>query len=201
MGKIYGYTRVSTKGQEKNGNGLEAQREALISHGADPQLIYPDIFTGAKCDRPKLNELLNVIKNGDMLIVCRLDRIARSVIMGVTPIEELVKKGVTINILNMGIFNNNPSNRLQLQVMLAIAEFERELIRERIQEGKAIARQKEGYREGRKPKWTIIQYNHAMELLKEHSYKGVAELTGIPVPTLKFEKRRRKDAELKNEPK
>jgi len=80
-----------------------------------------------------------------------------------------------------------------------MAEFERELIRERMQEERAIARQKEGYREGRKPKWTNKQYNHAIKLLEQQTYKEVAEITGIPVPTLKVEKRRRKDAELKTE--
>jgi len=201
MGKIYGYLRVSTRGQEKSGNGLQAQRETVILQGADPDLVYQDVFTGVKCDRPELNKLLEVLEQGDTLIASKLDRVARSVIQGVAVIEKLVQKGVTINILNMGIFDNRPANRFQLQIMLAMAEFERELIRERMQEGKAVARQKEGYREGRKPKWNIKQYNHAMNLLQNHSYKEVAEITGIPIPTLKVERRKRKDAELKAEQK
>jgi len=199
MGKIYGYLRVSTRGQEQSGNGLQAQREAVISHGADPDLIFQDVFTGAKCDRPELNKLLRVLAQGDTLIVSKLDRVARSVTEGVAVIEELVQKGVTINILNMGIFDNRPANRFQLQVMLAMAEFERELIKERLQEGKAIARQNIDYQEGRPPKWTRKQYNHAMKLLEQQTYKEVAEITGIPVPTLKVERRRRKDSELKTE--
>jgi len=199
MGKIYGYLRVSTRGQETNGNGLQAQREAVTLHGADPDLIFQDVFTGVKCDRPNLNKLLEVLERGDTLIASKLDRIARSVTEGVAVVEALVEKGVTINILNMGIFDNRPANRLQLHIMLAMAEFERELIKERLQEGKAIARQSVGYTEGRPPKWTRKQYNHAMTLLKQHSYKEVAEITGIPMPTLKVERRRRKDAELKAE--
>ena len=198
MGKIYGYLRISTKGQ-LSGNGLEAQREAVISKGADPDLIFQDVFTGVECDRPELNKLLELLEQGDTLIASKLDRLARSVTEGVAVVKRLVEKGVTINILNMGIFDNRPANFFQLQVMFAMAEFERELIRERMQEGRAVARQREGYREGRKPKWSIKQYNHAMDLLQNHSYKEVAEITGIPVPTLKVEKRRRKDAELKTE--
>ena len=198
MGKIYGYLRVSTRSQETNGNGLQAQREAVISHGADPDLIFQDVFTGVKCDRPELNKLLEILKQSDTLIVSKLDRAARNVTEGVAVIEKLVEKGVTINILNMGIFDNRPANRLQLHIMLAMAEFERELIKERLQEGKAIAKQNIDYKEGRPPKWTSKQYNHAMKLLKQHSYKEVAEITGISGPTLKVERRRRKDAELKN---
>ena len=199
MGKIYGYLRVSTRSQETNGNGLQAQREAVVSYGADPDLIFQDVFTGVKCDRPELNKLLETLKQNDILIVSKLDRIARSVTEGVAVIEKLVKKGVTINILNMGIFDNRPANRLQLHIMLAMAEFERELIKERLQEGKTIARQNVDYKEGRPPKWTLKQYNHAMKLLKQHSYKEVAEITGIPIPTLKVERRRRKDVEFKTE--
>jgi len=201
MGKIYGYCRVSTKSQEKSGYGLDVQREAVISNGADPDLVFEDVFTGAgaKFDRPQLTKLLEVLEQGDTLIVSKLDRIARSVTEGVAVIEELVEKGVTINILNMGVFDNRPANKFAVTIMLGMAEFERELIRERMQEGKAIARQKEGYREGRKPKWSVKQYNHAMELLSQLSFKQVAEITGIPVPTLKVEKRRRRDAELKAE--
>ena len=200
MGKKYGYCRVSTKSQEKSGFGLDVQREAVISHGADPDLIFEDVFTGVKCrDRPELNKLLKLLEKGDTLISAKLDRLARSVLEGVAIIEELVEKGVTINILNMGIFDNRPANRFQLQVMLAMAEFERTLIAERMQEGKAVARTREGYREGRKPKWTSKQYNHAIKLLEQQTYKEVSEITGIPVPTLKVEKRRRKDAELKTE--
>ena len=200
MGKVYGYCRVSTKSQEKSGYGLGAQRESVISQGADPELIFQDVFTGAKCDRPELNKLLSMLEIGDTLIVAKLDRMARNVSQGVAVIEELVQKGVTINILNMGIFDNRPANRFQLQIMFAMAEFERELIRERMQEGKAIARQNNiDYQEGRPKKWTSKQYNHAMKLLEQQTYKEVAEITGIPAPTLKVERRRRKDAELKTE--
>ena len=82
--------------------------------------------------------------------------------------------------------------RFFLQTLLAVAEMERNIIIERTQEGKAIAKQKEGYREGRPKKFTKAQLDHAMELKKSHSFKQVAEMTGISVATLKREQAKRK---------
>ena len=190
----YGYVRVSTRGQAENGNSLQAQREAVEARGAQSNLIFEDVFTGGKCDRPRLNELLKSIGKGDTLIVTKLDRIARNLVEGVQLIDELISRGVVIDVLNMGTFDNRPANRLQLQVLLAVAEFEKETIKERMLEGKAIARQNPDYSEGRPPKWTRKQYTHAMELLTKHSYKEVSDLTGIPVSTLKLESRKRREA-------
>ena len=77
-----------------------------------------------------------------------------------------------------------------LQTLLAVAEMERNIIIERTQEGKAIARQKEGYKEGRPKKFSKVQLDHAMELKKTHSFKQVAEMTGISIATLKRESKR-----------
>jgi DNA invertase Pin-like site-specific DNA recombinase len=192
----YGYVRVSTKGQE-NGNGIAAQKEAVINHGAEKDMIFVDVYTGAKTDRPELTRLLGLLHRGDTLIVSKLDRIARSCVDGVQLIDSLVKQGIVIDIMNIGVFDNRPANRFQLQVMFAMAEFERDLIRERLMEGKAIAKQSPDFTEGRPPKWSRKQYNHAMKLLTRHSFKEVADITGIPIPTLKAEKRKRKDMELK----
>ena len=146
---IYGYARVSTKGQAKDGNSLEAQEKALRDNGA--QTIYLESFTGTKKDRPKLNKLMSILKEGDTLIVTKLDRIARSTRDGLDIIEELIAKDITINILNMGKFDNSPSGKLIRTVFLAFAEFERDMIVERTTEGKAICRENNPeWREGRK---------------------------------------------------
>lgn len=146
---IYGYARVSTKGQAKDGNSLEAQEKLLRDNGA--QIIYLESFTGTKKDRPKLNELMGILKEGDALVVAKLDRIARSTRDGLDIIDELIDKGVTINILNMGKFDNSPSGKLMRTIFLAFAEFERDMIVERTSEGKAICREtKPEWREGRK---------------------------------------------------
>jgi DNA invertase Pin-like site-specific DNA recombinase len=146
---IYGYARVSTKGQAKDGNSLEAQEKLLCDNGA--QMIFPESFTGTTKDRPKLNELMGILKDGDTLMVTKLDRIARSTRDGLDIIEELISKGVTINILNMGKFDNSPSGKLMRTIFFAFAEFERDMIVERTGEGKAICREtKPDWREGRK---------------------------------------------------
>lgn len=146
---IYGYARVSTKGQQKDGNSLEAQEKALREHGAE--IIFKDSFTGTLKHRPELDKLMSVLREGDFLIVTKLDRIARSVTHGVELIEELLNRGVKVHILNMGIMDNTPASRLIRTIFFAFAEFERNMIVERTQEGKEIARQREGYREGRPP--------------------------------------------------
>ena len=97
---IYGYARVSTKNQAKNGNGLEAQCQALNAAGAD--VMFSDAFTGTKKDRPEFNKLCDMIRPGDTLMVTKLDRIARSVIDGAELVNELLKKNINVHILNMG---------------------------------------------------------------------------------------------------
>ena len=77
---IYGYARVSTKGQAKDGNSLEAQERALKEAGANE--IYIDAFTGTKTDRPEFDKLMERIEEGDTLIVTKLDRFARSMMQG-----------------------------------------------------------------------------------------------------------------------
>lgn len=179
---IFGYSRVSTRGQARDGNSLAAQENALRNAGAE--IIYSDAFTGTKADRPQLNELLTKIKPGDVLITCKLDRLARSAVQGIELIEDLLSRGVTVEVLNMGRMDDTPTGRLIRQVMLAFAQFERDLIVTRTQEGKAIAKQKPDFREGRPPIYGKAQKEHALELLSTHSYGQVEKLTGISKSTL-----------------
>lgn len=144
---IYGYARVSTKGQAKNGNSLQEQREKLIESGADE--IFEDSCTGTKIDRPEFDKLLMLIQPGDTLIVTKLDRFARTAPDAATLIRDLVSKGVKVNVLNMGIADNSPMGKLMITILLAFAEFERDMIVERTCEGKQIAREREGFTEGR----------------------------------------------------
>lgn len=137
---IYGYARVSTKGQARDGNSLEAQDKLLREAGATQ--IYYDSFTGTKLTRPEFDKLKALLQPGDTLIVTKLDRLARSAAQGSQMIEELIARGVTVHILNLGIMDNSPTGRLIRNVMLSFAEFERDMIVERTQEGKAIAREK-----------------------------------------------------------
>ena len=179
---VYGYARISTAGQS-----LEAQIDMLQKAGAEK--IFSDVFTGTKNDRPKLDKLLKIIKEGDKLIVTKLDRIARSLVHGIQLIEGLSDMGVIIDVLNMGIIDNSPTGKLIRNIMLAFSEFERDMIIQRTQEGKAIAKQKPDFREGRPKKFKREQINHALELLKDHSYKQVSAMTGISTATLGRAKR------------
>ena len=179
---IYGYARVSTTGQAQNRNSLEVQKEELKEAGAEK--IFSDVFSGSKNSRPELNKLLKVIQSGDTLIITKLDRIARSLIQGVQLLENLSGRGIIINVLNVGVIDNSPTGRLIRNIMLSFSEFEHDMIVQRTQEGKAIARQKESYREGRPKKFSRTQINHAMELLQNYSYKQVEAMTGISVSTL-----------------
>lgn len=146
---IYGYARVSTKGQAKDGNSLDAQEKVLRENGATT--IFFESFTGTKKHRPELDKLMNTLQEGDTLVVTKLDRIARSTIHGINIIEELLNKGVIINILNMGKFDNSPAGKLTRTIFLAFAEFERDMIVERTSEGKAMCRENDpDWREGRK---------------------------------------------------
>lgn len=147
---IYGYARVSTKKQAKDGNSLEAQEKLLKENGAAK--IYHDAFTGTKVDRPELNKLVGMLKEGDTLIVTKLDRLGRSLSKTSELITELIERGVTINILNLGVLSNSSVNTLMRNVLLAFAQFERDMIVERTTEGKEICREtKPDWREGRKP--------------------------------------------------
>ena len=149
---IYGYARVSTKGQAKDGNSMDGQIKALKEAGA--QKIFCDSFTGTKMERPEFDKLKAVLKSGDKLIVTKLDRFARSAAQGSCLIETLIQTGVTVHILNMGVMDDTPTGKLIRTIMLGFAEFERDMIVQRTQEGKEIARSKGDFKEGR-PKLKI----------------------------------------------
>ena len=186
---IYGYARVSRKGQAKDGNSLEAQEKALRESGANE--IYVDAFTGTKTDRPEFDKLMNKIQKGDTLIVTKLDRFARSMSQGSELVSDLIERGIKVYILNIGVMDNTPSSKLIRNVFFAFAEFERDMIVERTMEGKAIAKQNPDFREGRPKKYSRKQIEHALELLDNNSYKQVEDLTGISKSTLIRAKKKR----------
>lgn len=144
---IYGYARVSSRGQERDGNSLEGQEQTLLARGC--QVVYKEAFTGTKMDRPVFDELVGKLQPGDVLMVVKLDRFARTVVEGAKLIQELVERGVTVDIANMGRAENTPMGKLMVYMMLAFAEFERDTIMERMNEGKRIKRERGGKCEGR----------------------------------------------------
>lgn len=184
----YGYARVSTLHQS-----LDEQTRQLTAEGCDT--IYAEHYTGTRKDRPEFQALLNVVTAGDTIVVTKLDRFARSASDAITLIRRLFDEGVRVHILNMGIVENTPMGRLMLTMLAGFAEFERDMIVERTQAGREAARQREGYKDGRKPKYGRKQLDYAMELKETHSFTQVAEITGISIATLKREAARRKATE------
>lgn len=198
----YGYARVSTI-KQGHGNSLEEQLSQLFESGCDE--VIEETYSGRTNDRPELKLLLEKLEEGDTFTVTKLDRFARSLIDGIKLIQELLDRGIKINILNIGIMDNTPSSKLIRNIFLSFAEFERDMILERTREGKEIARTKEGYKEGRPKKFTKDQINLALSMLSvnggDKSYKDVERLLGISVSTLKRENNKRKFEELTDEEK
>jgi DNA invertase Pin-like site-specific DNA recombinase len=126
---------------------------------------------------------------GDTLVVTKLDRIARSLKQGNDLISDLIERGVRVHILNIGVLDNSPSSKLIRSIFFAFAEFERDMIVERTQEGKSIAKNDPSFREGRPKLYKETQISHALKLLETMTFKQVESLTGISKSTLSRAKR------------
>ena len=189
---IFGYTRVSTKAQLEN-NSLEQQSQEILSK-YENAIISKEQFTGTKIDRPILNSVLEQVKKNDMLVVTKLDRLARNTKEGIEIVEKLFDKGVSVHVLNVGLLENTTMGRFFLTTLLAVAEMERNMIIERTQNGKVIAKQRKDFKEGRPKKYTPKQLQHTLSMLSinggEYSYKQVEEITNISKSTLIREMRK-----------
>ena len=182
IGMKYGYARVSSKNQD-----LEVQVNQLKSESCE--IIYQEKMTGTKVDRPEFQKVLATLQKGDTLVVTKLDRLARNTKEGIEIIDDLFKRDVKVHVLNVGLLENTTMGRFFLQTMLAVAEMERNMIVERTQEGKDLAKQNPNFKEGRPKKFSKQQMNLALTLLENYSYKQVEEMTGISISTLARAKR------------
>ena len=179
----YGYARVSTKGQAKDGNSLEAQERLLKEHGAER--IFVDSYTGTKMDRPEFNKLMSILKSGDTLVITKLDRFARSVSQASDMITSLIDRSITVDVCNMGILDNSSTSVLIRGIFLCFAQFERDMIIERTQEGKSIAKLDPNFREGRPVVYGKRQKELALQLLgQNHTYRQISEMTGMSESTI-----------------
>ncbi|MFQ9249295.1 MAG: recombinase family protein [Clostridium paraputrificum] len=185
MSKIYGYARVSSRIQVE-GNSLEAQEKLLRENGATE--IYLEQYTGKDIKRPVFDKLIRLLEKGDTLMVTKIDRLARSLTQGSELVKKLIDEGINVHILNIGKMDNTSGSKLIRNIFFAFAEFERDMIIERTQEGKAIAKTKEGFKEGRPRQYSDKVLDHAISLLSinggKMSYNEVTELTGISKSTL-----------------
>lgn len=180
---IYGYCRVSTKGQAKDGNSLQVQEQEILSRYNEAQ-IYKEAYTGTTTDRPVFNDVIQKMKEKDMLVVNKLDRLARNTGEGIKIVKDLFQKKCSVHVLNIGLLEDTAMGQFFITTLLAVAELERNQIIERCQAGKAIARQNPDFVEGRPKKYNQKQLDHALDLLLDHSYKEVVQMTGISKSTL-----------------
>jgi len=190
---IIGYCRVSTKGQ-LDGNSIEEQSSKILKRYSNAEIVE-ESYSGAK-ERDLFNKVLDELQRDDLLVVTKLDRFCRTTKEGLQYIDMLMNKGVKIHILNMGLIEDTPMGRLIITNLLAFAEFERAMIIERTQSGKAIAKTKEGFTEGRPKSYTNKQLDHALSLLSinggNKSYNEIVNITGISKSTLIRENNKRK---------
>lgn len=189
----YGYIRVSSKSQAEN-NSLSEQEQMILEKYPLAE-IHREVFTAAKDfnNRVVFNELVDRLVSADVLVVCKMDRFCRNVREGLDIIEHLMDKGIKIDILNLGVIDNTPVGRLTYTILLSFAEFERNMIVERTKAGRELARQKDGYTEGRPKKFSRTQIDLALQLLENYSYKQVSTITGISKSTLQREKKKTVD--------
>lgn len=174
---LIGYARVSTQDQN-----LELQLDALTKAGC--QKVFEDTISSTRADRPGLGKALDMLREGDTLVVWKLDRLGRSVKQLVELVSALHKQNVQFKSLTDSIDTGTPSGRFFFHVMASLAEMERDLIVERTRAGLDVARQL-GRKGGRKPKMTDSKIESAKKLLASGvPPKDVAKNLGVSVPTL-----------------
>lgn len=157
---LIGYQRVSTDDQK-----LALQHDALTAAGVHPDRLYADKLSGAKSDRPGLENAIRACRDGDVLTVWRLDRLARSLKDLIGIVERLDARGVGLRSLQENIDTTTAPGRLFFHIMGALAEFERNLIRDRTKAG-LMAAARRGRRPGRKRSFTETQKKVARALLE-----------------------------------
>ena len=174
---LIGYARVSTQDQN-----LELQFEALTKSGC--KKIFEDRVSGSRAERPGLNKLLEMLRDGDTLVVWKLDRLGRSVKNLVDLVSELHKQGVQFKSLTDAIDTGTPSGRFFFHVMASLSQMEIELTIERTRAGLEVARQL-GRKGGRKRLMTDSKIESAKKLLVNGiPPRDVAKNLGVSIPTL-----------------
>ena len=174
---ILGYARVSTEQQS-----LDRQLDALQKYGCD--LIFDEKMTGTKRDRPELEKLLDRMTEGDTVVIAELSRLGRSTKDLIELVELFQKKGVHLVSLKEQIDTSTSTGKLLFTLISALAQFERDLIAERTQEGLKAARARG--RLGGRPKTDQKQIEKAIKLYRtrQYSIKEIEELTGVKKSTL-----------------
>ena len=178
MGKRFGYARVSTVGQT-----ADLQRDALEKAGCDR--LFVDTASGAKAHRPELDRMMELLREGDVVVVWRLDRLGRSVQNLVELMNRFQEMGVGFVSLNEAIDTTTPGGVLVFNIFAALAQFERDLIRERTNAGLEAARAR-GRRGGRPAKLDVKQVAEIRRLYdsKTVTVNQIAAMMGVGRATI-----------------
>ena len=177
---LIGYMRVSTADQS-----LDLQRDALLAADVSPDRIYEDVCSGKSTERPGLARALDVARDGDAIVVWKLDRVGRSLPHVVGLVGDLQKRGVGLKVLTGDIDTTTPTGRLVFGIFATLAEFERDLIHERTMAGLAAARAR-GRAGGRPRVMTKQKVKAAMALMadRDNAARDVAHQLGVSLSTL-----------------
>ncbi|MCI0563928.1 MAG: recombinase family protein [Nitrososphaera sp.] len=165
-----GYARVSTQKQD-----LSLQLDALQSAGC--ATIYQEKVTGSKRERPELQKMMNQIRAGDVVVIWKLDRLARSLTDLVSQVNEMQAKGAELQSLNDHIDTTTPQGKFTFHLFASLAEFERDIIRERTKAGLAAARARG--RQGGRPKGLSREAQHTAIIAEKLYQEGVLTVKEI----------------------
>jgi DNA invertase Pin-like site-specific DNA recombinase len=178
MATLIGYARVSTEDQN-----AELQIDALNAAGCFK--VFTDKASGSLSHRPQLDKMLEQLRDGDVVVVWRLDRLGRSLKNLIALVEELAEKGVGFRSLTESIDTTTTGGKLIFHIFAALGEFERELIRERTNAGLAAARAR-GRVGGRPPVMTPDKVKVARQMYnsQEHTVEAIAKTLGVSRKTI-----------------
>lgn len=175
-----GYARISTADQNP-----DHQIDALLRAGVAREHIHVDTASGAKASRPELDLVLKVLREGDVLVLTRLDRLSRSVLHLVNMGADLRERGVGLRVLEQGIDTSTAEGRAMFGMLAVLAELQRELIHANTMDGLAAARAR-GRVGGRRPRLNADQAQLAQQLYdqREKTVQQIADLFGVPRTTV-----------------
>ena len=177
--RVIGYVRVSTAEQD-----VALQRNALMDLKHPPVEIVEDIMSGARADRPGLKTALSMLEEGDTLAVWKLDRLGRSIKQLIETAAIINERGASLHSITENIDTSTTSGRVLFHVLAALAEFERETIRERVVAGIQAAK-KAGKHTGRPSRMNLARTSQARRMLGEgKSWNEVCGVLEISQPTL-----------------